>query len=333
MTSFKVIIQGLEKDVDANSAISQLATLFKTTPERVAVLIRTPRYIVKSGLDEPTAAKYAAALKARGCVVTVVEEVPPPEHLEFEGEPAMADSSGDSAAQATDVAPNKRSLTPVAGGRAHVILSGALAVVALWGGYQYFVGTSVGALRNPFQDSPALHLNREEQDEVARIKGMSAFNLLNGYPLSALTRLAVHRDDFGEKPSCIVVVAAAGAHPRWSLRVQVNYDGSENVWAVNQLSNNAGEVRLAVGDQGHVYRLDKIGSEPGSRGASLDQELRNDLMTANSARAISGVMLDRELSFNYDLSTFAKAYKYAKAICTPKDVRMDTASADLKSMD
>ena len=56
---------------DKESVISNMAALFKTTPEKVRPFFAGGRKVIKSGVDELTAEKYRAALDNVGLVIKI----------------------------------------------------------------------------------------------------------------------------------------------------------------------------------------------------------------------------------------------------------------------
>lgn len=56
---------------DRESVISNMAALFKTTPEKVRPFFAGGRKVIKSGVDELTAEKYRAALDNVGLVIKI----------------------------------------------------------------------------------------------------------------------------------------------------------------------------------------------------------------------------------------------------------------------
>ena len=64
---YGIVQPGKEKE----TVIDNLASLFKTTPEKVRPFFAGGRKIIKSGVDERTAEKYRVALENVGLVVTI----------------------------------------------------------------------------------------------------------------------------------------------------------------------------------------------------------------------------------------------------------------------
>ena len=85
---YGIIQSGKDKD----TVIENMASLFKTTPDRVRPYFAGGRKVVKSGVDELTAEKYRAALENVGLVIKI-EEVE-----------AAPDAEADSADESQDAA-------------------------------------------------------------------------------------------------------------------------------------------------------------------------------------------------------------------------------------
>lgn len=73
-TTYRVIINGIKTGASRELALSQLATLFKTSEVKVAAILADPGFIAKRGIELQMAAKYEAALKSCGCVCTIESE-------------------------------------------------------------------------------------------------------------------------------------------------------------------------------------------------------------------------------------------------------------------
>ena len=169
----------------------------------------------------------------------------------------------------------------------------------------------------PSTSQTALSLSPEEKAEAARIK--SANNLAGqmGHEISANTKLFLVGDNFGENKRCAIHVE--GQDPKgqlvsakWDLVVQTGTDAV--VWTSNMLGANGSEVRLTLMPSGKRVALDKQVSVDG-RGVALDPELLGAMLTAKSLKASSGLLGNTELSNEYDLSAFQRAYKLATAAC------------------
>jgi hypothetical protein len=67
---FDVAFYGIiQPGVDKETAVQNMARLFKTTPQKVSPFFAGGRKIIKSKLDEATAQKYRAALEKAGLVI------------------------------------------------------------------------------------------------------------------------------------------------------------------------------------------------------------------------------------------------------------------------
>ncbi len=68
--SFDIVFYGiLQPGKDKESAVQNMARLFKTTPEKIRPYFAGGRKVIKSGVDEQTAEKYRAALENVGLVI------------------------------------------------------------------------------------------------------------------------------------------------------------------------------------------------------------------------------------------------------------------------
>lgn len=164
----------------------------------------------------------------------------------------------------------------------------------------------------------SLQLTAEEQAEVDRIKGAGNLAGQMGHDISPNTKLFLVGDDFGENRRCAIHVGGQDprgqlVNGRWNLVVQTGPNSI--VWTTNMLGPNGSEVRLTLAPSGKRFVLDKQVSGDG-RGVALDSDLLDALMVARSATASSGLLGNTELGNEYDLSSFQRAYKLSKAVCS-----------------
>ena len=69
-SNFDIAFYGIiQPGRDKEEVVQNTAKLFKTTAEKVRPLFAGERRLIKSGVDEPTAAKYKAALEKAGLVI------------------------------------------------------------------------------------------------------------------------------------------------------------------------------------------------------------------------------------------------------------------------
>lgn len=68
---FKVVLTGVLSDGDPAAVQTKLAALFKVTGDQAAALLRRTGHVVKTGLDEATAARYKGALEAAGAACRI----------------------------------------------------------------------------------------------------------------------------------------------------------------------------------------------------------------------------------------------------------------------
>lgn len=78
----RVVIQGLRPGVDLNTAIQNLAGLFKSSPEHAEQILKQPGFVVKKGIAADVAAKYQKAVEAAGVVCVIEAEAS--EQLDFD---------------------------------------------------------------------------------------------------------------------------------------------------------------------------------------------------------------------------------------------------------
>ena len=176
------------------------------------------------------------------------------------------------------------------------------------------------AAGGPKTVAPSLALTAEERAEVQSMKGAGQTQGFLGHEIAHNVRLHVLTDNFGENPTCIVAVRAHDKktgqliHPSWDLNVQIGRE-SKLVHTKNHISNSADEIRLILIDSGRRYSLRDRMQKPGFLGTDLTPQLANDLLVTKQAKAVSGMIADTEFASHYDLSGFAKGYKYARALC------------------
>ena len=161
-------------------------------------------------------------------------------------------------------------------------------------------------------------LTTDEKSELENIKNAGNLAGQFGHEITQNIRLVITRDNFGEKNGCIIAVQGSDpeiglVNHKWDIRVQMGKQTQNLVWTNNSLSKNAGEVRLTIA--GEKYSLNSILDNDGARGVELSSNLLNSLLSADKAKAISGMLGDTELSNTYDLSGFRKAYKFAAELC------------------
>ncbi len=71
----KIVLTGVQAERSEAEAHAKLATLFKTTADQVAALLRRPNFVLKSGLDEQTAERYKRAIELAGGTCRIEPEV------------------------------------------------------------------------------------------------------------------------------------------------------------------------------------------------------------------------------------------------------------------
>jgi len=83
-TTYRIVIKGLQPGANRDEAVRKLATLYKTTEDKVAPIIDTPGFVIKKGVDLQTSAKYVEALSSCGCVCLAEAEDTSTEGLAFD---------------------------------------------------------------------------------------------------------------------------------------------------------------------------------------------------------------------------------------------------------
>lgn len=73
-TTYRISITGIKTGIAKETAIKQLAELLKVSEEKAASMLDSQKFVVKSGVDLKTSAKYEAALQESGCYVAVESE-------------------------------------------------------------------------------------------------------------------------------------------------------------------------------------------------------------------------------------------------------------------
>jgi hypothetical protein len=91
ITFYGIIQPGKDKDV----VIQNMATLFKTSPEKVRPFFAGGRKVIKSGVDELTAEKYKAALENAGLVIKLEALETPAQHEDKQHAAASAESDNE----------------------------------------------------------------------------------------------------------------------------------------------------------------------------------------------------------------------------------------------
>ncbi len=74
LTRYKIELHGIQLGANAPDVLERVSALVKLPQERVMRLLMQPGVTVKRGLDEQTAAKYAAVLERVGCNVLLAPE-------------------------------------------------------------------------------------------------------------------------------------------------------------------------------------------------------------------------------------------------------------------
>ena len=176
-------------------------------------------------------------------------------------------------------------------------------------------------LTSPPQASPA-GFTRAEQAELVSMQKANATAKYSGFKIGQSILLSIQPDNFGENPTCVIIVAAydSGNQSRmingnWALRVQVQPDGRNIVWSNNMLGAQGPEIRLSFAPSGRTYKIDQLAGGKGARKTELSADLLNDLLTSTGATSLSGMVLGNRLDAIYKLSDFPKAYRYANALC------------------
>lgn len=76
-TTYRVIFNGAAANVSANHVRSNLAALFKTTPEQIEKLFVTPNHVLKTGLTQQVAERYRVAIESAGGTCLIESEAAP----------------------------------------------------------------------------------------------------------------------------------------------------------------------------------------------------------------------------------------------------------------
>lgn len=164
----------------------------------------------------------------------------------------------------------------------------------------------------------AASLTPEEQSDLEMIKNGGSMAAQAGYEITKDIRLSIFFDNFGEKTGCMIYIRPAGQnaksiYSRFDLKVQFGRDVDYLIWTENSLSSNAGEVRLVVGKDKYV--LDGRMKVEGGRATRLNSDVVNSLLSSATAKAVSGVVGNVEISQSYNLIGFERAYKFASKLC------------------
>lgn len=171
---------------------------------------------------------------------------------------------------------------------------------------------------HPLTNVERAELNNDEKAELKIIENAGSLADMQGHEINRNTRLMIVKNDFGEKTGCTIAVQGSDpkgglVHRNWDIRVQLGKNVQNLLWTTNSLDKDAGEVRLIFASEVITLNL-KVGSQ-GGRGLELNQSILNRLLSAATVKAVSGKLLDTELSNEYDLAGFKKAHKFASELC------------------
>lgn len=72
--TFSIILKGIQHNVSPAEATTQLATLFKVSPEQAANLLARPSYTVKKAVSLTMASQYKRAIEAAGGVCDMISD-------------------------------------------------------------------------------------------------------------------------------------------------------------------------------------------------------------------------------------------------------------------
>lgn len=76
--TFCVTLDSIQKHVDRRAMINKLVPLFKRSPEEVALLLDTPKAVLRRRLDHVAAQRLAKTLDLVGCNCIIEKEMPEP---------------------------------------------------------------------------------------------------------------------------------------------------------------------------------------------------------------------------------------------------------------
>jgi len=104
-STYSISITGIQEGIARDTAIKQIAELLKVSEEKVISMLASPKFVVKSGIDLSTSAKYEAALRKCGCY-SVVEPESGAIDLEFDlPESGQKERNGAKKTQTTNLEP------------------------------------------------------------------------------------------------------------------------------------------------------------------------------------------------------------------------------------
>lgn len=338
-STYSIAIIGLEAGIAKDTAIKKLAELLEMTDEMVASILESQKFIVKSGVDLATSAKYEATLRECGCII-VVEPIVVSNDFNFDLPVFLNSTQAISTTQPSieqavpaDRQPEKsESFLSVLENAPKNLESWRLlssknkfqyastVIVALWLGFigigfakNLVTGKFVGGL-------PIYEMTDTERTELQQIKNSPYLTGTLGHEISEDTQLWVIPDNFGKKLGCQISVRARDPrigleHPNWSMTLQLGFNKQMDDFLIvrNALSDDAGKVLFMVGR--NEYSIDEIRAN-GVRVKGLTADIIDDLMASGTAKALSGMIEGGEISSKYDLTSFKKAYKFARDICS-----------------
>lgn len=78
-TTHKIVLKGIGTAFEEQQVLQNLATLFKSDPEKIKLILTRSNYVVKKGLSLELATRYQKAIEEAGAVCTVeLESAPEP---------------------------------------------------------------------------------------------------------------------------------------------------------------------------------------------------------------------------------------------------------------
>ncbi|MCI0557219.1 MAG: hypothetical protein MN733_01900, partial [Nitrososphaera sp.] len=203
-----------------------------------------------------------------------------------------------------------------------VVGGASVVILALFGCYKEnnapSSGSAVTASTNV--DKPS---SRYELLTLMDLENISEFKksgrghmMLTGLEITADTKLFVETDEFNEKPQCQISFGKSKGYTRWNLNYQMGKDG-DLLWTKNQASDDAREIRLTLDNSPKRYSMDIPTHVSGATalGMHVSDDLLNELLNSKKAKALHGFQFSVEITSDYDISSFAKAYIYARALC------------------
>ena len=78
--TYRVVIKGVKEGFTKEQVIRNLATLFRSTEQRIRTKFEAPIFLVKKGLDLQSTEKYISVVEKQGCICAIESESDLPEN-------------------------------------------------------------------------------------------------------------------------------------------------------------------------------------------------------------------------------------------------------------